>query len=306
MIIPDSQLRVLEELAVYRYLIPRQLIRLGICRSLPYLYAILRDLETGERPLIRKIEYGVHPTAGRLAKVLYLTRQGAELLADYLSIAPETAFYPKQHNNPYRNDYFHRTATIDVQIELNRFAAASGFALPYFHAYFHKTGANRGTAPHGRLQAMTKVRLASGAIVPDAIFRLDPVSGPPWLFALEIKNGADTGAALRQIEGHIRALEDGALSARYGFAQAHRTLFVFSRYWHGTDYRSAEGPMYAVMRALAERTKWAAFLPCFAFTTLERLTTDVANEWFYVRANGVNEQGSGGMFDAGGSSVAPR
>ncbi|MGC1953892.1 MAG: hypothetical protein WA970_15255 [Gammaproteobacteria bacterium] len=36
MIIPDSQLRVLEELAVYRYLIPRQLIRLGICRSLPY------------------------------------------------------------------------------------------------------------------------------------------------------------------------------------------------------------------------------------------------------------------------------
>lgn len=64
--------------------------------------------------------------------------------------------------------------------------------------------------------------------------------------------------------------------------------------------------MYAVMRALAERSEWAAFLPCFAFTTLERLTTHFANEWFYVRANGVIEQGRGGIFDTDGSSVAPR
>jgi hypothetical protein len=296
MIIQDSQLRLLDALATYRYLIPRQLLRLGVCRSRPYLYSILRDLEQTERPLVRKITYGVHPLAGRLPKVLCLTRHGAELLADIHHTSAETYFYPRRHVSPLRHDYFHRTATVDFQIELNRFAEAGG-RLAFFQAYFHHTS-ERGThRSPGRPQARTRVPLAGGVLVPDAVFRLELPTGDAWLFALEVKNGSDTSAVLRQGENHIRALEEGVLSTKYGFPSAYRVLWVFDRYWYDGAYRSAENPMYAAMRALAERKEWSEFFPCFAFTTLERLTTSFADQWFYVRPNGVIEQGRGGIFD---------
>lgn len=173
-------------------------------------------------------------------------------------------------------------------------------ALPWFHAYFHKQGSNRTTLPNNRLQAVTKVKLQRFSIIPDGIFRLDTADGNPWLFALEVKNGADTGVALQQIEGHIEALEEGAVSSQFGFSKAHRVLFVFSEYWHGMQRLPADNPMYALMRALAERREWSEFLPFFAFSTIERLQRDFASEWYHVRASGVIEPGRGGLFEAGG------
>lgn len=299
MIIPDSHLRVLEHLAAYRYLTPQQFLRLGVSDSRQWLWRVLRQLESGERPLIRKIEYGVHPAAGKLPKVNYLAKSGAEELADGLGRDPRAIFYPKQHTNLFRNDYFHRTATIDFQIELARYVRSVG-ALPWFHAYFHKQGSNRAAVPANRLQAVTKVKLQRFSIIPDGIFRLDTADGNPWLFALEVKNGADTGAALQQIEGHIEALEEGAVSSQFGFSKAHRVLFVFSEYWHGIQRLPADNPMYALMRALAERREWSEFLPFFVFSTIERLQRDFASEWYYVRPSGVIEPGRGGLFDAGG------
>lgn len=298
MILHDSHRKVLEAVADYRYLTPAQLQRLGVSRSRAWLWRVLRELEAGERPLLKKLEYGVHPVAGKLPKINCLSAAGATTVAAARGCPPEAIYYPRQLTSRFRSDYFHRTATIDVQIELTRYAEEIG-RLAWFAAYFHKRGANRGTAPGGRLQALTRVELPTGAIIPDGLFRLETATGQDWLFALEVKNGYDTAAVLTQLEGHITALESGALSAQFGFPAAHRVLVVFNGYWHGDAFKPADAPMYAAMQALAGQRAWSEFRRFFAFSTVERLQRDITGEWYYVRPSGLIEPGRGGIFDAG-------
>lgn len=291
MIIQDSHLQALAALGHYRYLTRQQLLRLGVCRSASYLARILRELELTAAPYLRSFRYGVHPLAGRLPRIYALTRDGAELLSDTYRQDASEFFFPARQAAPLRHDYFHRLATIDFQIELTRAAPTIG-ALRWFQAYFHHSPSPSGT---GRPRSLTRVPLGKDTIVPDAVFRLDSRGRGAWLFALELKNGNDTGALLKQAEKHVRALEAGVLSEHYAFPSAYRVLWVLDRYWHEGQYRTAEQPLYAAMRAIGERKEWREFLPCFAFTTLERVQTDFVKEWFFVRPDGVIEQGKEGM-----------
>lgn len=294
MIIQDSHLKLLSALGRYRYLTQRQLLRLAVCRSASYLARILRELEQTAQPLVRSFRYGVHPLAGRLPRVYVLTRAGAERLADARREPVDAYFHARAQAPPLRHDYFHRLATIDFQIELTAALPTLG-QLQWFEAYFHH--APRGAGRPGRPRALSQVTIGKEVLVPDAVFRIDTARQSAWLFAVEVKNGNDTGAMLRQADKHIRALEEGVLSTNYAFPSAHRVLWVFDRYWYDGEYRPAEPPLHAAMRAVGQRQEWREFLPCFAFSTLERLKTDFAREWFYVRPGGLIEQGSGGMFE---------
>jgi hypothetical protein len=296
MLLSDSQVRVLGELATYRYLTVPQLVRLGVSPNRTYVRAVLRDMECAPLPLIRKIEYGAYGGTGRLPKFVYLTKRGAEQLAEYRQIEPETVFYPKQHGNPFRNDYFHRTATIDFQIELNRFADGKG-NIPFYHAYFYKEGSNRGGGM--RLQSKTKVCFERKFIIPDAVFRFNVPGWHDWLFAVEVKNGFDTKATFAQICRHIDAIGSEAIEKAFSFPKRPvRVLFVFSEYWRKMERRSAESPMREVMKRLAESRDLTDYYPFFAFSTLERLRCDFLREWFYVRKNGTIEQAQNSIFDA--------
>jgi hypothetical protein len=296
MLLSESQIRVLSELATYRYLTVPQLVRLGVSPNRTYVRSVLLEMESAQKPLIRKIEYGAYGGTGRLPKFVYLTKWGAEQLAEYRQAEPETVFYPKQHGNPFRNDYFHRTATIDFQIELNRFAVGNG-NIPFYHAYFYKEGSNRGGGM--RLQSKTKVRFEREYIIPDAVFRFDVPGRHDWLFAVEVKNGFDTKATFAQIRRHVDAIASEAIEKAFAFPERPvRVLFVFSEYWRRMERKSAENPMREVMKRLADSRDLMDYYPFFAFSTLKRLRCDFLREWFYVRQNGAIEQVQNGIFDA--------
>ncbi|MGZ9053078.1 MAG: hypothetical protein ACXW3N_13020, partial [Rhodoplanes sp.] len=205
-------------------------------------------------------------------------RLGATLVADARQTEPEAIFYP-------RGDMFaladvpHRRLTIDFRIELDRFAAAHGCAVEFYHQYFRTTGANRGEAADGRLRRLTRIdfppplaaRLRKPFFMPDGVFALR-TPAKRVLFLLEAYRGIDTGRVMRQLDWHVVALGEGLPSLQYGFQTAHKVLLVFE----------GESALAAVLQRLLTRTDLDAFRGLIACSTIARLQADFA-DWHFVR-----------------------
>ena len=240
--------RVLTALADYHYLMARQLPRLGLVTSVGAAQKLLRRfnheirLKTvpgrghlyapNPQSPIAAVRAGVDRNSGRIARLYYLTRLGAEQVAELRQTDPETVFYPKGDKLPLL-DVLHRAMTIDCWIELNRFAAAGAGEVEFFHPYFRTTGANR--APQGgTLKKLTRIDFPPELALkhkkpffwPDAVFVLRTPK-KRVLCLLEVYRGIDTGRVIRQLEWHLLALEHGLPSLKYGFQSANKVLVVF-------------------------------------------------------------------------------
>jgi hypothetical protein len=112
-----ANIEVLRLLNRYRFLTNPQLLRLGL--------VILSRFGDGNRPYIGKKDFGFIAGVGRLHRIYYLQKRGAQLLAETLHLDDDEVSYQKV-KPPFLQDYFHRLATIDVHIELDRFAAQYG------------------------------------------------------------------------------------------------------------------------------------------------------------------------------------
>jgi hypothetical protein len=271
---PESNLQVLEYLHTYRFLTAPQFFRLGVTSHIESTRRTLRCCLSGGRKYVAAAEFGALPRRGRLPRVYYLTKHGAELLADVWRVDPATINYPV--GTPlYFRDYFHRNATTDFQIELRQFAGAHEAEVEFFHTYFDTRGANRSADPAARLQRLTKVPLGDSFFIPDAIFAVRPPDGSRYLYALEVYNGIDTGRVHRQLTKHRRALEEGRLSELHRYPQAHRVLCVFEN-----DH---------ALRAAAERLRADPAFAVggmrnqFAFSTLDALRKDFATGWEFFQ-----------------------
>src|SRR5512139_1148586 len=161
------QLQVLEALAEYHYLNPAQMVRLGLSTSTAAMrqtlqrFAFKRKGEHGRKIMNSKAEIGaikagVGRDSGRIARMYYLTKHGAELVAESRQVDPENIFYPRG-DKLFLADVLHRRLTIDFRIELNRFAEQQGYAVEFYHQYFRTTGANRGTEAGERLRKLTRI-----------------------------------------------------------------------------------------------------------------------------------------------------
>ena len=255
--------RVLTALADYHYLMPRQLPRLGLAPSVGAAQKLLRRFnhETRLKAVpgrghlyapnpkspIAAVRAGVDRDFGRIARLYYLTRLGAEQVAELRQTDPAAIFYPKGDKLPLL-DVLHRAMTIDCWIELNRFAAAGAGEVEFFHPYFRTTGANRARAgdtppeahPH-RFPAGTRHQAQKALLL--AGRRLRPPDTPKKrvLCLLEVYRGIDTGRVIRQLEWHLLALEHGLPSLQYGFQSANKVLLVFE----------TEAALDAVLKAAA-------------------------------------------------------
>ena len=154
-----ANIEVLRLLNRYRFLTNPQLLRLGLVHDNTSIYRILSRFGDGNRPYIGKKDFGFIAGVGRLHRIYYLQKRGAQLLAETLQLDEDEVSYQKV-KPPFLQDYFHRLATIDVHIELDRFAAQYGCAVRFFHTYFDVDGANRGTPPSDRLRRLTRCRSA--------------------------------------------------------------------------------------------------------------------------------------------------
>lgn len=266
--LPECNLRVLEHLATYRFLTVPQLQRLGIAEHRESVYRVLRRFKTTRRKLVEKKDFGFSPGRGNLPSVFYLSRQGAAFLADVHRADPSGIKYPKGVH-VFERDYFHRMATIDFHIALRQWANQKGAIIDFFDTYFDKTGSNRGRRSGDKLRARTRVDLSDRFFIPDAIYLYTTADGRKHLAVVEIHNGMDTGRFMRQMEPHIQALREGAVTDKYGLDFANRSQWIFEH----------QAAMHAALKRIRRRHAWHQYRPFVDFNTIENVRADFEGGW---------------------------
>lgn len=241
--------------------------QLGVSPHRQSIYRILRRFDSPKRKLVEKKDFGFIAGVGNLHSVYYLTRYGAALIAEVRCCDLSEIQYPKGVHI-FTNDYFHRIATIDVHISLRQWAQNVGAEVAFFDAYFDKTGSNRSRYKQP-LRAKTRIDISEGYFVPDAIYLYYEPDGKPYLATVEVHNGRDTGRFMKQMEQHLVALEEGAISLHYGLEYANRIQWVFER----------EQTMNAAIRRMQRRNDLEGFRVYVGFNTIANVRKGFADGW---------------------------
>ncbi len=221
---------ILRALAGFRYLTAQQMITLGIAKDKGHLHKVLlgllsvkkKDGPAERRPKeIGELDFGVKVGKGRLPRLYYLTKRGAETLEE-IDPALAPVGYP-QRVTKFASDYEHRVRCIDFHILLHRWCVQNGHSLPWARWYFNWGEGSKG----GRPQPVTRIPLKTGSIVPDGLFRIRDETGDERLFAFEMANGRGTGRVVQQIEHYCQAIDEEAINRACGYRHAIRVIFVF-------------------------------------------------------------------------------
>jgi len=269
-----TNIEILRQLNRYRFLTVPQFVRLRVGVS-GTIYRSLGQFKGRKKKYIGIKDLGMLPTKGRLRKVYYLEKGGAALLQEALALPKEEISF-EENSPPYLQDYFHRVATIDFQIELNFFAEEFGYEVTVFHTYYDREGANRGTPPSKRLHSLTKAVLQDErSVIADFIFILEDQKEKKSLFVGEMYNGRDTKRVHKQLKTHIQALIEGVFSTKYGLSIPSRVLAVFE----------TEAAMNSVIKRCNEDPGFKDFIPYFAFAVSNKLqkgTKEFGTNWLFL------------------------
>lgn len=223
---------VLRALNVYRFLTVKQMLKLGIARDVGHLRKVLagmisaRQSKTGQvRPKeIGMIEFGVLPRIGRLSRLYYLARDGAELLREFDPDGPE----PQPILRPVRfqNDYFHRVNTIDFHITLQKFANQTGQEITINRQYFNRLPKSGKTPP----RPSTSIDLQPGYLDPDSTYMLRDRDGTERLLLVEIANGQRVDRIVNKLPRYGQALAEDKINRAFKYGKrAPRILWLFDR-----------------------------------------------------------------------------
>lgn len=263
----ESELRVLECLARYKYLTVSQLDALAILKHKNGLYERLRKLQGTGKPFIKKNVFGVYPGQGRLEDFYYLTPKGGNFLADNLELDHDEIKLPIGTSSLFSRDYFHRYETINFYIYLDKWAEANNADVTMFNYYFDKVGNNR---KGKNLRALNRIEIdqTGGYIIPDAITKFY-YNNQPYLFFVEQHNGKDTKKLLKQLYYHLLALEEGKGAERYKLEKNHRVAVVFE----------FQGILEATIERLQDIQEFKGFEKFFIFKTNADLKEDFYNDW---------------------------
>lgn len=274
--IKDKDLKILEALARYKYLAPYQLLKLGIAGHMKTIERYLKKMreENPRHRLIQFKKWGWEQGIGNRHTCYALSERGAAVLAEYYECDISRIEYPKG-KMVFERDYFHRLNTVDTQIAIRLWVQQAGAKIEVFHTYLNSTGAQRsGRANSGeRFQNKTRTVVGEGFFVPDGVCLFEH-EGKRRLLAIEIHNRNKTYRILEQLQKHMVALEESALSNAYGHDKANFVLSVFEE----------EGTMRATIKALRQADGFENFLPLFHFATVDTVKEDVRTAW--VDGNG--------------------
>lgn len=262
-----KQIAIIESLAIYKFLTYKQMIDLSIGKYRSNMAKLLKDMLDRPRPLIGRIDMGVVPHKGRLPGVYYLTRWGVKALAEYLNYNLSEIQYPKSRAVFFGNDYFHRVATIDFYISLNRWADENEIDVELAEFYFNVSGANRGARQP--LKANTRIDITDKTfLVPDAVFIINGTS-KRQLILLEVHNGKDTKKLLRQLAKHQEAMAKGSANDRFDFRKGYRVALVFEH----------SSILQRTLARLNELESIQNFKKVFVFNTIEQVKNNINAGW---------------------------
>ena len=265
--ITESQIRVLESLAEFKFLTVAHMQTLGVQSHAQNIRTSVRALERSAYIGVRDL--GALPTYGRLKKIFYLKNKGKKFLVDHDIMEEESIRIPSEKGRKIvERDYKHRLSVIDAHIALNRWLKNfEDTAIVHRSSYFDQHGSQRNndTVKHN------KVILSEGKkeyIIPDflAVYR---INNNTHAIALEQHNGKDTKKLLKQISAYCTAIENGSISDHLNIQKAVRILVVFEH----------ESIMQATIARLDEVEGIRDFGNHFYFKT--GVETNF-NEWFDV------------------------
>lgn len=267
MIINDTQVRILEALARYRFLTNRQLVTLGLYKTEKSLREkVLPRLKGTSQPLMKSMDFGFVAGKGRLPQVHYLTKRGALVLAELHQVSLDVIpFFVGAIQ--FSRDYFHRIEFISLHIAVRQYAQQTGQTVEFFHNYFDSSGNQR--QANSQLIRDTQVTLHGKTIIPDGNFRLAMNDGQRRLFSLELHKGNHTKRILAQLTHHAQIVEQGLLADKYQHPFDH---YVLSVYDHA-------GTMQAVKQRFLTTPAFYEHQPGFLFATVEAVETDFAQAW---------------------------
>lgn len=115
--IKDKEIKILEALATYKYLVPYQIYKLGTIGHPKTIERYLKSMREQSRPLIKFKRWGFERGIGNRHTFYALTEHGVEVLAKYRGCSIADIDYLKGKVK-FENDYFHRLNTIDTQIAI--------------------------------------------------------------------------------------------------------------------------------------------------------------------------------------------
>ena len=184
-----------------------------------------RREQTGERrpKEIGEIDFGVKVGRGRLPRMYYLAKLGAETLE---ILDPELApvSFPTRVVR-FAPDYEHRVSCVDFHIALKAWATDNENIVSHYRQYFDWSPATA----KGRPQPSTRLTLSHKRVDPDALFFLRDSTGTDRSFVFEMVNGRDTSRVIDKMCHLARGLDDGSLNKAlsYPLDEAVRILFEF-------------------------------------------------------------------------------
>lgn len=215
--------KILESLAVYKFLTYSQMVRLGISSQKPYLSRTMKVLL--DRKYVARLDFGVDPKKGKLESFFYLLPKAKTLLIEQWGWEAENIRLPIGRSSFFAKDYEHRKGTIDIQIKVYQQAQEKGQEVIFFHTYYDKIG----SAKQGNLKALTSITYGQDKyLIADAIFMLK-TGKKQSLYTVEYHRGTDSKRMLRTIEQYGRVLASGVLSIQHGLQENAKVLCVFER-----------------------------------------------------------------------------
>ena len=173
--------------------------------------------------------------------------------------------FPKGNTVLFLQDYFHRIATIDVQIALQERAFNHDVELLFFLTYFDKlsTGKRKG------FRAETYIPFGDNQyLIADALCMLQTPMRKE-LYAIEMFNGLNVQRVHQSLEQHLLALKDGQPSKQFGLEYGSRVLCLFE----------LETTKTQVMKRLNSDERFSSAKEYFLFKTLEELEGNVFEGW---------------------------
>lgn len=271
-LISPVRYKALEALAKFRYMTARQFVAAGLSHSegsvmrkiLPPLYRRARG------KLIDFMELGFSPGRGCLPRVYFLTKHGAQIIADFERCDIADISFP-EGGMQYVRDFEHRKAYIDAVIAFHRWIEASGGEIIAERHYFDSTGSNRrGTTAH----AQTRLELSDGFIVPDGLAYFEAF-GKRRAVAVEVHRHTDAKRCAEQLAKHMQAIRERRVMDHFG----HDTgSLVFSI---TTDEALSERIRARMLDVPGFRQ---FFAPAFRFAHIDGVREEYGRAW--VRADG--------------------
>ena len=279
----ESQIKLLEMLAKYRFLTVPHMMTLGIQKNDKALSSrVILPLIRKTKPLIqRNDDVRTNPSQGKLHYIYSLTDDGAKVVAEYLRCDIKDIVYP-QKKPSFQHDYFHRCDYIRFYIAIERFfnQEKSNFRIKEAYHYFDnkriQVRINNQQYPATSLLYETIInnQVQQNKIEADGIFITDNFQEQN-VFIAEVHRTPNTKDILEQINKHIEAMWFGAVLTRFNIKKNGYLLSV------STEKTTLDNLLQRV-KTLPAIARFQKFI---FFSSLDKIEQDFANAW--VDFNGV-------------------